>query len=269
MKINNKTKVLYIIPLLLIVGIVIFFLLNPFYTNEDSDFIEMVNNKAISANILIINATEDSGSVTYSTGQSGVIYKQENGKYYALTALHGMPSEDEKSTTKLIVLGYTQPTYADYLEAGGHYEGLSTYYTQFPEAVIEYYDEAYDLAVISFQSENEYAVLSISSKPPIYKEPVVAMGNPHNGNRNTITTGRITSKKPVPFGDEAGENQHYIIRHSAKSSIGFSGGALINKDMDIVGIHLGGGENLFGMFVNGNAMPCDKILDFLREMNNH
>jgi S1-C subfamily serine protease len=62
-------------------------------------------------------------------------------------------------------------------------------------------------------------------------------------------------------------NQYNIIQHSAKSSIGFSGGALLNKDMEIVGISLGAGENIFHQFKVGKAMPCDKILDFLAAWN--
>lgn len=231
---------------------------------EDLDFIEAVNSKAISANILLINVTEESvSSVSYSAGQSGVIFRKDDEKYYVLTALHGIPLDIELNNTKFIVLGYNQPTYNE----ADIKIGLATYYSQFPEAVLEYYDEAYDLAVMSFISENEYTVLSIAVEPPEYNESVAAIGNPHEYSRNIVTTGKIISKKPIPFGDEAGANQHHIIEHSAKTSMGSSGGALLNKDMEVVGIILGASENIFHKFIKGKAMPCDKILNFLNDMN--
>ncbi len=57
------------------------------------------------------------------------------------------------------------------------------------------------------------------------------MGNPH-GKRNSVTAGKISSKKPRPFGDNAG-------------------------DM------LGGNENLIRQFISGMAMPSDRIRAFL------
>ncbi|MDR0293162.1 MAG: serine protease [Oscillospiraceae bacterium] len=94
---------------------------------------------------------------------------------------------------------------------------------------------------------------------------MAAIGNPHENTRNAITTGRITSRGPVPFGDEMGKTQHHVITHSAKISAGSSGGALLNKDLKIVGIHLGGSRNVF-RFIEGKAMPCDKVLEFLSDM---
>ena len=262
---TKKRQLTKCIILLLCAAIAITVVFSVFLSgSEDFEFIEAVNNKAISANILLINATEESASISYSAGQSGVIFKRENEKYYVLTALHGIPIEPESNNVKFLVLGYDQP---EYKEAGLHI-GLKAYYSQFPEAVLEYYDEAYDLAIISFLSEKEYTVLSIALEQPKHGEPVAAIGNPHTGNRNTVTTGKITSKKPVPFGDEAGKNQHSIIQHSAKSYIGFSGGALLNRNMEIVGINLGAGENIFHQFKAGKSMPCDKILDFLTAWNN-
>ena len=224
---------------------------------EDTDFKEAVSNNAITANVLIINVTTDSNSTSYSAGQSGVIFKKESEKYYLLTALHGIPLEGD---AKILILGYDQPTYAE-ADFDTHI-GLGAYYSQFSEAIVEYYDETYDLAIISFISESEYSVLSIASEPPEYGEPVAAIGNPHSDSRSVVSTGKITSRNPVPFGDEAGKNQHNIIKHSAETSMGNSGGALLNKNMEIVGIVLGG-DSIFGRFIVGKAMPCDRIIEFI------
>jgi S1-C subfamily serine protease len=257
---NRKYPLIMHIVIMLCPAVIIAVCYGVFFSNgEDLDFIETVNSRAVSANILLINVTEESNAVSYSAGQSGVIFKRENGKYYVLTALHGIPIDNESSDTRFLVLGYDQPAYG----VADVTVGIVQYYSQFPEASLEYYDAAYDLAVISFHTENNYTVLPIASEPPKYNMPVAAIGNPHSGNRNTVTTGRVTSRNPVPFGDGAGENQHNIIQHSSKMSVGFSGGALLNKNLEIVGINLGAGENVFRQFRIGKAMPCDKILDFL------
>ena len=236
-----------------------------FLVKEDVEFIAEVNRAAIYANILIIDVTtqiesEHLTTVTYSEGQSGVIFQKNDKKYYVLTALHGIPIDS--SDMSLIILGYDQLKYE-----WGFNVGQTEYYSQFPRAILEYYDEAYDLAVISFYSENEYTVLPIASATPERNQAVAAMSNPHNYKRNNVTTGRIRSRNPVSFGDTAGRNQHNIIEHTARLSQGSSGGALINKNMEIAGINLGASE-FFGEFLKGKAMPSDRILDFLADMDN-
>ena len=77
---------------------------------EDNDFIEAVNNNAISANVLIINVTRENNSTSYSAGQSGVIFKKDFGRYYLLTALHGIPFGNN---SQILVLGYDQLAYSE------------------------------------------------------------------------------------------------------------------------------------------------------------
>ncbi len=62
--------------------------------------------------------------------------------------------------------------------------------------------------------------------------------------------------------------QYPIIKHTAMISAGSSGSALINEDLEIVGINLGGGENIFRRFINGMAMPSNRIHAFLDEWGN-
>ena len=246
-----------VIPVILVFAVVIAISVIRMPCGEDMDFIEAVKSNAITANVLIINVTTESNSTSYSAGQSGVIFKRESEKYYLLTALHGLSLENN---AKILVLGYDQPTYAE-VDFSTHI-GLGAYYSQFLDAVVEYYDEAYDLAIISFKAESEYSILSIASDKPEYGEPVAAIGNPHSDSRSVVTTGKITSRNPVPFGDETGKNQYNVIKHSAETSMGSSGGALLNKNMEIVGIILGG-DSIFRRFIVGKAMPCDKIIEFI------
>ena len=221
---------------------------------QDLAFIEKVNNEAVAANVLLITVTKQENSTVYSPGHSGVIFRKDGNSYYVLTALHAI----DPDCLNIIVLGHDQPTYDKSGESGG----LSNYYAQFPEAVVMHYDAAYDLCVLYFQSDDAYTALPLAAQAPQYNEPVAAMGNPYGRGRNVVTTGEITSKTPVPFGDEAGETQHPVITHSAKIYAGSSGSVLLNKNLEIVGINLGASENSF-RFIAGKAVPCDKIAEFL------
>ncbi len=43
------------------------------------------------------------------------------------------------------------------------------------------------------------------------------------------------------------------------------GSALLNQNLEIVGIELEGKANIFRKFISGMMMPSDRILEFLRE----
>jgi S1-C subfamily serine protease len=90
------------------------------------------------------------------------------------------------------------------------------------------------------------------------------VSNPY-GKRNIVTAGKISSRKPRPFGDKSGKMQYPIIKHTSVLSEGSSGSALLNENMEIVGINLGGGENIFRQYIYGMAMPSDQIRAFLEE----
>ena len=144
----------------------------------------------------------------------------------------------------------------------------SWYYDTLPIGTVEYGDDKYDLAIVSFVSERKLSTITLSSQAPDFKDKVAAIGNPANRGRNYISFGTITSKEPVPFGDETDDIQFNVITHSAYVSEGSSGGMLINEDAELDGINLGGVVNGFGKFIEGKAMPIDKIIDFLNDYSN-
>lgn len=237
----------------------------------NKEFIERVEKYALSANIKIVQQQYrnqgNSSVLSVSAGGSGVIIRREGNKYYALTAEHVIRELEDIDKTQTIVMGYDQLDFNDYLSKGGKYQGVENYYQQFPEAIIEYANEKYDLAVISFDSNEDYTVLSVSSEIPKYGDVVASMSNPYR-ERNIVTAGKISTIKLRPFGDKAENMQYPIINHTAMISEGSSGSALLNENLEIVGINLGGGENIFRKFINGMAMPSDSIRTFLDEWEN-
>lgn len=233
----------------------------------NKEFIEKVDQYALSANIYIVGLEKSNEgndrSISVPLGASGVIIGKESNKYYALTAKHVL-EEPNHDATRFIVMGHNQPDYKDFISKEGEFQRVNDYYQQFPEAEIEYANDQYDLAIISFKTNENYTVLPISIKLPKYGDLVAAMGN-QNGKRNMVTAGKISSRKPSPFGDEEGKLQYPIIKHTAFVSTGSSGSALLNENLEIVGINLGGNENIFHSFIAGMAMPSDRILAFMDE----
>jgi len=236
------------------------------------ELIERVKREALSANIQIVlrqgySDDVNSTSTSYAPSASGVVIGKEGNRYYALTAYHVISKLADVSETKIIVLGYGDLHFIDYLRGGGEYKGLDNYYQQFPNAVIEYVNDKYDLALISFETDEIYTVLVVANDAAKYGDIVASMSNP-NGDKNIITAGKISSRKPRPFSDEAGKMQYPIIKHTAMLSEGSSGSALLNEDLEVVGINLGGNENIFRQFISGMAMPSDRICTFLDEWEN-
>lgn len=130
-------------------------------------------------------------------------------------------------------------------------------------AEVVYSDKEYDLAVIRFSGRNSLGILNIALNAPSYKDEVAIISSLWNEGRNVNTYGTITSKKPVKFGDEDGENQRLVIRTSAYDNFGSSGSVLLNKQSEIAGIVLGGGRDIFDNFRYSLVMPANEINDFI------
>lgn len=268
---NKRKTILLIIAMFIFVTLYLPSIKSFVYQSMNRAFIEKVEKHALSANIKIIQQQhrygQNSDLSSASAGASGVIIRREGDKYYALTAEHVIRELEGIDKTDLIVIGYDQLDFSDYLSKGGKYQGIVNYYQQFPQAIVEYANEKYDLAIISFEAHEDYAVISVSKEMPKYGDLVASLSNPYK-RRNVVTVGKVSTIKPRPFGDKAGNMQYPIIKHTAMISGGSSGSALLNERLEIVGINLGGGENIFRKFVNGMAMPNDRICAFLDEWEN-
>lgn len=198
-----------------------------------------------------------------SAGASGVIIGKEGNRYFVLTANHVISELENVDKTKTIIMDYNDLDY----KIGEKFIGMEEYYNRFPEIKLEHISIKYDLALISFISYEDYTVLPISKDNIRYGNKVASMSNPY-GKRNIVSVGKIGRKKLWHFEDEAGKVEYPIIIHSAVLSVGSSGSALINEDLEIVGINLGGNENLFHQFISGMAIPDNRIRAFLEEWKN-
>jgi serine protease Do len=264
MKKRTKTFIgLVVFVIILIVGGI--FVYHP---DGGKMFSEKMEKQALTANVQIMKqqtwGNEDNGGTAWSMVASGTIFKKEGQRYYVLTANHVLEMDKDADQTKIIVMDYKDEYYQD--ADVDRQTTMDEYYSQFPEAKVEFSDADYDLAVISFVSDRNYEILDIANQLPTFGEVVGTISNPYDKGKNQITTGRIISVRPtISLLKKYGIN-YPLLTHTARTSYGSSGSMLLNDKLEIIGVNLGGVElKLFSIhfFLEGKSMPCDRIRSFL------
>ena len=163
--------------------------------------------KIMKANVKVISLTSGySGSGTHI---------KLNNESYILTCGHLFESKDD-----LISVTTNEPT-------------LKNEFTKKDEATIVLLDKEKDLALIKLNREWNYPYLKIANKEPSLGEPVWVVGNPDVLN-DVITFGKVVGYF---------RKDYYIL--SAKAYYGNSGGCVINRKGEIVGILVAIEINIF------------------------
>ncbi len=228
------------------------------------DFEKGITNDILESNIVIVKYEEmEKDNVTtfsYSVGASGVIFDSENDTYYALTAYHVV---QDIENADYIVMPYGSPTYSEYCKDSESHIPNELYYEQFEKAQIVCVDEEYDLAVISFKSDQELTTLSICNNNPQYNEKIMVISNP-KGERFVCSYGTILSRKYYVFTSDDKLPSTNTFKHSAYISSGSSGSVVLNQQMEIVGINIGGGTDFMNRFRYGAMVPCELVCEFLK-----
>jgi S1-C subfamily serine protease len=253
-KIIGSITVLFFVMVLLIAYSFIYDYLCK--TRVYSDISQKISDEVLSANLQIVQCKTEGDSVRYSAGFGAVVFQKVDNRYYVLTAYHAVNSLEN---TILRVLNYN---------AKVHFP-LKEYYERLPVATVEYYDEKYDLAILSFQSGENISVLKIADSSPNYKERIVCISKPYSERSTLITYGKVISKKPVEVIFDDGSKTNCIIKHSAYADSGSSGSVVLNEICEIAGITIGGGKDIFRNFKSGYAMPSEQINIFLSEWKNN
>lgn len=254
---------LLLISLLLCVGGILIY-----HPQGEKIFSNRIQKEVLTANIQIMQQAtwggETSSGTSWSAVTSGTIIKKDGQRYYVLTAYHVIKPQDGSESTKIIIMDYTDKYY---IEANVDRQiTQDEYYSQFPEAKVEFYDPGYDLAVISFLSDKNYKIIEISNELPKFGDSVGAISNPNDNGKNQITVGRIISIRPTISLLKKDGITYPLLTHTARTSNGSSGSMLLNENMELVGVNLGGAELkvfAFRFFLAGKSMPCDSILKFL------
>lgn len=245
--------------LMLTVGAV-FCLSACFGNNEDSRNIVFEDMKAtfeesglLSSNIGIFSKTEKDGSISYGECGSGVIFKRDGSKYYALTAAHVVSVEN----AQLLVSTTNTEMKSDDI-SGLDYSVLSREtYESMIKAETEFVSTKDDLAIISFSTDEELSVIPVADADPNKDDRIMCVGNPES-EWFAVSYGKVTSGIEK-FGEVQGFPSN-AMKHTAYMQVGSSGGAAINEQMQLVGITPGGYYSADGKnFKYGVLIPASEI----------
>lgn len=264
-KIQTTVIVISVISVLVSACIFIYPSVYEYYceTRHFDEFEKNITNDVFESNIVIVKYEEKvAGNITsfsYSAGSSGVIFYSEDDIYYALTAYHVVRDFENAD---YIVIPYGAPTYSEYSKNSETYVSNEKYYGQFEKAQLVFADEEYDLAVISFKSEKILNVLPIRENNPQYNERILVISNPE-GERFMCSYGTISSKDYCVFESNDGLLPVNTFKHNAYIAPGSSGSAVLNQEMEIVGINIGGNTDFMRRFKYGAMVPCELIYEFL------
>lgn len=221
------------------------------FPTSDTDLIKFLNSAnetAIKACVKISvkhsRYTLDQNKVLVNG--SGVIYSYQNGKYYALTNNHVIADLN----------GYSNRENNLYDCYGNEYT-----FTVHKASVSD------DLALISFSKNREVQlnVLEFATTAPAKGDFIAAIGAPA-GQFNSVSIGKVTDTKTVKLTDgTTTSNVTYpVMCHSAVIDHGSSGGMVINKRLQIVGINFAGARDEdTDEFIESYAIPLLNVLLFI------
>lgn len=223
------------------------------------DYVELINlisTETIKANLTVQTKYSNRSfgglaeTVVGTSNGSGVIIKYTGSEYYALTNNHVVYSlslEQQASTKSYSVIDYLGTEYKATLVAN-----LANY----------------DLAIVKFTSTESYTVLSLESGNSEEGDLVISLGQPA-GQSNTITLGNTVGYTKVRLTDaDASESNvtFNVLQHDAYINSGSSGGALLDAQLNVIGINYAGALDEDGNSVESYAIPVEKVYEFFEDV---
>ena len=212
----------------------------------------------------IINENEIDGLKNHDSIGSGVIFKKNEDIYYAITAAHVVI--DKESSYKIFtrntefkgqVVNINDKTSAVFeIPDNSYYESLLN-------GRVEYISDTTDLAVISFETNEELPVLEFEDKKIEKGDKILCIGHPE-GNRYYRSYGAIISSLKtitIPSKTNNYKSTDKVYEHNAYLNFGNSGGVAISENMKIIGINVGGTFSLTHHFSKGFMIPYDIVKD--------
>lgn len=187
--------------------------------------------------------------VYFSKTASGVIIKKDINTYYVLTNNH---------------LLYSSYNYYDIL--------ITDYYGNYYNAFLynESNDSSYDLALLSFETENDLSPIEFSNDNTSIGDVIASIGY-KNDNSNILTLGKYLgyTKYEIPNNVSSDEcNISFdVIKHTAYINEGSSGSMLIDSNLKLIGINFSSALDNNNNYINSYAIPMNKINEYLEKNN--
>lgn len=249
-------------------------------TRIHEDMENCLTDTVLSANVrILIRMTEEVGNVSsYHYGEigSGVIFETDENSYYVLTAAHVVDGKTEFETNITIesdaesilakeyaIVPYGSPTYNQARKESKDHVPTDEFYEQYPSAEVEYISEYCDIAVLRFSFDEEYGCLNLADADPVKDDRIIVFGKDNDG--SVVRYGRILSGEYANFDAHDGREPDRVLKHNAYEAPGYSGGAVLNEGLEIVGINIGGGTNAMGKFRYGVMVPRNLIAQVISD----
>jgi serine protease Do len=162
---------------------------------------------------------------------TGVIYKKEGDLYYIVTNAHVVIHSEDTIVDQEIVTTYYESTVHSII-----YEKNSLLFEIADSVELVGYDLTTDIAVLTFTSAEEFAVIPMADSYEVeLGQFVFAIGNPLGFEYyGTVTMGVISGL--ARYVDD-GPFSATLLQHDAALSPGNSGGALVNLNGELIGIN--------------------------------
>ena len=223
------------------------------YAKYEIDYMALTNEislEAIHSNIRIIG-TYSNGA--FSGGQtslgSGIIIHEDDTYYYALTNHHVVYKPSKYSKAK--------------------YEVIDCYQNYYDCVVLKPSSD-YNLGLVKFPKNPKNKPLKVTKMQNdalSNGEVIISLGEPL-AQSNTITYGTVLSNNAsfLPNEDTLLESnvKFRVINHSAPINSGSSGGALLDTNLNLVGLNFASSTSVdTNEFLYSHAIPLPKIKEFL------
>ena len=219
------------------------------YAKWDIDYKHLLSRVSSEAQLASVKVVTPATASIFSTSKqgSGVIYKNESNYWYALTNNHVVTLNNGKTGAPFV------------------YDAFGNEY----QATVIKSDAAYDLAVIRFYvpSGRELAVANVLDRIPNKDETVVTVSAP-NGKFNTVELARVVWYNEL---DENSSSQELsdvnfkVLWLLGNADHGSSGGAVYDKDLNLVGVIYGVATAKENNESHVLAVPSVKILEFISD----
>lgn len=238
-----------------------------------TDMQQSMDENVLSANIRIaMEKNQEIDNVISTSSQEmgcGVIFEEQDGYYYVLTAEHVAEADvysgvtaingqsDFEVTMNYYIMPYGSDTYAQAKEKATGFISSEEFYEQYAPAEVVYTSENCDLAILRFHSDEQYGCLNIAETSPARGERMAVFGKDETG--SVIRYGKILTGRYVTFKTSDGYPDSQTLAFNAYVQKGYSGGAVINEQMEIAGITIGGTQNLLNKFLRGYMIPAEVL----------
>ena len=263
---KNKKNIITGAILGIIIVAIVFFIIPIIHENKcKTRVFEDMQSKAdiVEKSVIgIIPENEKDGLKSHNGIGSGVIFDKKDNTYYAVTAAHVI--EDKESFYKV----FTKNTKFSGQSISANEGGTvifeipdEDYFESLLDGKIEYISDTTDLAIISFETEEDLPILEFESNKLEKGNKIMCIGHPE-GNRYNKSYGTITSdlKTVTTVTKSTGKKTtDKILEHDAYLNFGNSGGVAISENMKIAGINNGGAFTITGHFSKGFMIPYDIV----------